>query len=243
MIRADWRAMINRIAVLLHYKKDPYDCYNFLHYLHKTHNLQAYYFFLVAEKQQGFDKNISPYAGALQRLIKFHSNRYTVGIHPSWRSGDQPMLLKSEKQWLRKVARKEIIHNRQHYLRFRLPETYRKLINAGILKEYSMGYGSINGFRASVASSFNWYDLQNEETSKLVIYPFCFMDANAYYEQKLNAQQAFEQLFEFYKIIKAVNGLMITIWHNHFLGTEPAFAGWREMYERFIQEIIASSNE
>ncbi len=29
---------------------------------------------------------------------------------------------------------------------------------------------------------------------------------------------------------------MITIWHNTFLGTDPTFKGWREVYEQFIKE-------
>jgi hypothetical protein len=30
---------------------------------------------------------------------------------------------------------------------------------------------------------------------------------------------------------------MITIWHNSFLGTEPRFEGWREIYESFVKAI------
>jgi len=119
-----------------------------------------------------------------------------------------------------------------------LPETYRRLINAGIEKDFSMGYGSVNGFRASVASSFFWYDLEKEQQTQLQLFPFCFMDANSFYEQKCTAQQAMTELLNYYNAIKKVNGLMITIWHNHFLGTDPMFAGWREVYEIFLKEEV-----
>jgi hypothetical protein len=59
----------------------------------------------------------------------------------------------------------------------------------------------------------------------------------------MTTHQAFNELVEYYEIIKKVNGLMITIWHNHLLGTDPAFEGWKDMYERFIHEITAVSNE
>jgi hypothetical protein len=31
-------------------------------------------------------------------------------------------------------------------------------------------------------------------------------------------------------------GTMITVWHNSFLGMDPAFEGWREAYEQFVQK-------
>ena len=99
-----------------------------------------------------------------------------------------------------------------------------------------MGYGSINGFRASIANSFYWFDLKKEEKTKLLIHPFCFMDANAYYEQKLSAEDALKELMEYYSVIKSVNGTMITIWHNSFLGTAQEFSGWPEIYEQFLEE-------
>jgi hypothetical protein len=105
------------------------------------------------------------------------------------------------------------------------------------LEDYSMGYGSINGFRASVATSFYWYDLKNEIKTPLRIHPFCFMDANAYYEEKKSAAEAFNELMHYHDVIRSVSGKMITIWHNSFLGTDPAFEGWKETYEQFINVV------
>jgi hypothetical protein len=100
-----------------------------------------------------------------------------------------------------------------------------------------MGYGSINGFRASIASSFYWYDLKQEEQTQLLVHPFCFMDANAYYEQKLSAEEALQEMILYYQAVKDVNGTLITIWHNNFLGTDREFEGWREMYRRFVEMV------
>ena len=101
-----------------------------------------------------------------------------------------------------------------------------------------MGYGTINGFRASTASSFFWYDLENEAPTTLRIFPFCFMDANSCYEQGYNPARAMQELMHYYHHIRKVNGMMITIWHNNFLGTDPQFAGWRETYEIFLKEEV-----
>ena len=134
--------------------KDPFDAYDWIDELNKKYYLDPYYFFIVADKNGKYDKNISPRHEEMQALIRRHASRYQIGIHPSWRSGDHPELIKKEKQTLEKITNKKINSSRQHYIRFELPKTFRHLIDAGIQSDFSMGYGSINGFRASVASSF-----------------------------------------------------------------------------------------
>jgi hypothetical protein len=129
-------------------------------------------------------------------------------------------------------------YSRQHYVRMSLPQTYRRLIDLGIDKDFSMGYGSANGFRASIASSFFWYDLKAEKKTSLMLFPFCFMDSNAFYEDHIKPQAAFGQLMHYYRKIKEVNGLMVTIWHNNFFGTDPLFSGWKEVYEVFLKDQI-----
>ncbi|WP_462252628.1 polysaccharide deacetylase family protein [Ferruginibacter sp.] len=236
---------LQRIKILLGLQKDSFDAYHWLNDLHQQNKLQPIYFFLVAEKNSHYDKNILPHKDAMWQLIKLHAKKYLLGIHPSWQSGDKPQLLKEEINWLSEVVNDEvpksqhqkIYLSRQHYIRFNLPEGYQKLIEAGITDDYSMGYGSINGFRASVASSFFWYDLQLEQQTNLRIHPFCFMDANSFYEQQFSAGQAYEEMMQYYKICKEVNGTLITIWHNNFLGTAKEFDGWREVYEEFIRVV------
>jgi hypothetical protein len=223
-----------RLKVLLGWQKDPFDSFTWLHELHQQHKLQATYFFLMAEKNGQYDKNILPHKDVMWQLIKRHAKKYAVGIHPSWQSGDTPDLLMKEKEYLAEIVEKDIIASRQHYIRFNLPEGYQQLIDAGITDDYSMGYGSINGFRASVASSFFWYDLQKDKQTSLRIHPFCFMEANSFYEQHFSAAQAYDELMHYLTICKAVNGTLITIWHNNFLGTAKGLEDWREMYERFI---------
>ena len=100
-----------------------------------------------------------------------------------------------------------------------------------------MGYGSINGFRASVASTFDWYDLLKNEPTQLRIHPFCFMEANSFYEQRISASEAYDELMHYCTVCKAVMGQLITIWHNNFLGTDPKFKEWRNIYQRFIAQV------
>ena len=228
---------LGRIAAWLGMREDPFDSYRFLDRIHSSSGLAPLYFFLVAKNTGVYDKNISPANESMQMLIREHAEKYTIGLHPSWKSNEEKELLAEEKDRLEKISGKSITSSRQHYIKVLMPQNYRRLLGAGITDDYSMGYGSINGFRASVASSFLWYDLTEEKITSLRVHPFCFMDANCFYEQKLSPEQSYDELLHYYSICKQVNGTLITIFHNNFLGTDKAFAGWRELYTRFISQL------
>ena len=144
-------------------------------------------------------------------------------------------MVKEEIDSIKKITNKDFTKSRQHYIRLTLPETYRTLIKNGITDDYSMGYGSINGFRASVSSPFYWYDLESEEATNLRIHPFCFMEANSFFEQHLSAEEAGKELQYYHDIVKQVGGQLITIFHNHFLTEQPQWKPWRDMYRRFLE--------
>jgi len=228
---------IERIKVLFGSKKDPFDNYDWMDKLHQQHNLKPTYFFLVAERNGRYDKNILPHKDAMWDLVELHAKKYEIGLHPSWQSGDDVGLLKKEKVQLEAMRSSSVTTSRQHYIRFNLPQTYQQLIDAGITDDHSMGYGSINGFRASAASSFYWYDLEKEEQTNLRIHPFCFMDANSFYEQKQGPAEALDEMLHYYKQCRSVDGTMITIWHNNFLGDAKMFEGWAAAYRQFIAQV------
>jgi hypothetical protein len=232
-----FRKTVQRIRVVKKKKQDPFDSYEWMDQLHDQFNLHPVYFFLVAKEKGKYDKNIDVTNAEYQQLVQSISSKYSIGLHPSWASGDIPSLLTKEKATLEHITNQNIISSRQHYIRFELPATYRKLLALGLTNDYSMGYGSVNGFRASIATPYYWYDLKNEEQTKLLIHPFCFMDANSYYEQRFSSEATLKELMQYYRSIKSVNGTMITIWHNNFLGTAEEFGGWRELYEKFISSI------
>lgn len=239
IVKGRWASFAERIAVLRGKRADPFDAYAWMNQLHERHHLKPYYFFLLAIKRGRYDKNISPHHPAMQALITDHLIRYPVGIHPSWRSGDENAWLQKEIDLLAAVTGKKVLASRQHYIRMRLPDTYRHLIEAGIGFDFSMGYGSINGFRASVSTAYYWYDLERECTTSLMLFPFCFMDANAYYEERISAAAALEEMRHYRNAVHQANGSLIMIWHNNFLGTQKEMLEWRAVYETFIAETVA----
>jgi hypothetical protein len=158
-----------------------------------------------------------------------------VGTHPSYYYA-QSDNLRREKHMLEQIAGHTTTLSRQHYIRAVMPSTYNMLLHHQITEDYSMGYGSHLGFRAGSGSSFLWYDVEHETTTDLRIYPFCFMDSTAHYEGGLTASQAFEKLDAMCHILQQTGSSLITVFHNFSLGTDDEWKGWRQAYERFMQE-------
>jgi hypothetical protein len=231
---------LERIKVLSGFQEDPFYNFKLLQTAIEKSDLPVIYFFLVAASRSLHDKNIPPQQKAMQSLIRQCSNAAVAGLHPSWQTHEKSSLISSEKKMLEEVSGKQIIHSRQHYVRFQLPGDYEKLIAAGIEHDYSMGYGSINGFRASVASSFLWYNLRKDEASTLQIHPFCFMDANSYFEQKQTAEETSSELNYYYEVCKAVNGIFIPVFHNHMLSATEKMNSWVKLFQSFISQLPQS---
>jgi hypothetical protein len=236
LLKGQWKKFSERRQVLGKKQQDPFDAYGWMNQLHEKYKLKPYYFFLVADQRSRYDKNIPGTAPAMKQLIHDHAVRYPIGVHPSWQSNDDVSLLKKEIDILAAITGNTVRSSRQHYIRLALPETFRRLLDQGIQFDFSMGYGGVNGFRASVATPFHWYDLEKEKQTALLLFPFCYMDANSFYEQHCSTAQALEEMYHYYRVVKEVNGIFIMIWHNSFLGTDRTFIGWREIYERFIKE-------
>jgi len=224
------RSVHERLKVLRGQLIDPYDAYPSLDELHKKYRLKPIYFFLVGDGGK-LDRNLPVDSSSMQSLIANSKSKYEVGVHPSVNSHKNLGILQRE------VARVTSNKSRFHYIKYTLPQSYRNLIQCGITDDYSMGYGSINGFRASTSYPFKWFDVEKNEATDLLIHSFCYMECNSRFEQKDTAEEAFQELVALYHEVKKVNGNFIMIWHNFSLGSDTPWNGWKEMYEKALIEI------
>lgn len=216
--------------------RDPLDAFDFLEELHQQLAQEPIFFILAAQQGSGFDVNLPPENPAMQQLIQRLSRTGRLGVHPSYYSMEQPQLIAEEKNILEKTSGKSIFYSRQHFMRLRLPQTYSKLMAAGITDDFSMGYGSHLGFRAGTGRPFFWYDLREEQQKKLRVHPFAFMDTTAHFYEKLEASVAFSVLKEMEQDLKNCGSKLITVFHNYSLGSDAAWKGWRQEYARWTMQ-------
>lgn len=245
-----------RISVIGGWSNDPEYTFEYIEKLHKKHSnafLKPLFFWLLGDYGE-HDKNIHWENKNLQRLIKRLAKKYLMGIHPSYTSNENPSILKQEIQRLAHILShtegySAITKSRQHYLKLHLPTTYRNLIEMGITDDYSMGYSDNIGFRAGIATSFYWYDLEKEEITSLRVHPFQVMEVTLNEYLQLSPEEAVMAVKPIIKAIQEVGGTFTTLWHNSTLtddsnsnGSLRPYQGWRKVYEDILEMSLKMEN-
>jgi hypothetical protein len=204
---------------------DYFDCFDEITRAHAKKD--AIFFMLMAEKNSEYNRNNLPDEEDYKALINELSLKFHVGIHPSYEASRLPHLIEQEKLALQKICKLHIFQNRFHYIRYTLPQNYRQLLNFGITEDYSCGYGSTNGFRAGTATPHFWFDVQKNEATTLKLFPFCWMDANNFYEHKHSVLEAKEDYQHFYNEVQQTGGTFTPIWHNFIIGQDASFNNYK----------------
>ena len=230
----DFNGIQQRFAVLLGKQKDPYDTYDAQLKLQKEYNLKVIYFILLADYGLN-DKNISFTKRKFQLLIKRLADYASIGIHPSYGSNTNFAKLPKEIKRLEGITKREVTKSRQHFLKLTLPETYNQLVDFGIRDDYTMGFASAIGFRASICSAYTFYNLDTETILPIKIHPFAVMDATLLYYLKLSPEQSLTQISALIEEVKNVNGTFISLWHNDTFSNYKQWKGWESVYKEMIK--------
>jgi len=227
-----------RLTVVLRIAKDPFDNFQQILNIKKAKDIKTIFFSSIGDYTT-FDTNVSPSKNKYRLLIKDLADYATVGLHPSYFTMKDAVMLKKEKERLENITNTPVIRSRQHYLRFNLPETYQQLIDLEIQEDHSMGYASAVGFRASTCTPFYFYDLDFEIQTPLKIFPFALMDTTLNDYMKLTPKQSLGKIRDLRNEVKAVNGTFITLFHNESLSNHLRWKGWRRLYESMIKIAIS----
>jgi hypothetical protein len=230
--------VLQRLMVLLNLTKDPFDNFQRILDLKKTKDIRTIFFCSIGDYTT-FDTNVSASKNKYRLLLKDLVDYASVGLHPSYFTMQNAILLKKEKERLESITNIPIIRSRQHYLRFNLPESYQQLIDLEIEEDHSMGYASNVGFRAGTCTPFYFYDLDFEIQTPLKVFPFALMDTTLNDYLKITPKQSLGKIRDLRNEVKAVNGTFITLFHNESLSNHTRWRGWKRLYESMIKIAIS----
>jgi len=239
-LKLDLKNIQSRIQTLWNKQKDPWDVYDYLQETLVQNKLQSIFFFLLGDISKN-DRNLNYENPAIKKLVDQIKTFSEIGIHPSYKSSVFTQKILTEKERLEKIANKIITKSRQHYLKFTLPETYNALTEAGITEDYSMGFPEMAGFRAGTSKPFYFYDLKNEKSTSLKIFPNTLMEGSFMNSQYSQPAGVLENIFNLIDEVKNVNGTFISIWHNHTVSETKEYKPWKNIHDQMIQKILAVS--
>lgn len=228
--RRHFSAVKERVWVLLKWQKDAFQTFDFI--TEKSENTPTLFFWQVGDRQGDFDKNTAHTVPEFRTLIAKFADR--SGIHLSYSSHGKTGGFASEISRLSEIIGTTVNKNRFHYLKMKISEDYRKLINAGITEDYSIGYPAHEGFRASIARPFLWFDLTKDEITTLKLVPFMFMDA-PFRDSNLSTTEIKHRIEKIIIQTQKANGVLVALWHNNTFAESKV--DWKTIFEWFNQRI------
>ncbi len=226
-----------RYRIIAGEEKDPFDVFDYIFDNIEKYKTNAIFFFPVGEHSD-YDKNPSWKNDEYRRLIGRVADKFEVGLHPSYYAAEKSQLVNTESARLKTILQKDIYISRFHYLRLFFPESYRYILDSGILEDYSLGYADEPGFRAGIARPFYFYDLPDDKKTNLKIVPFQVMDATLYQYKNLDPKAAMGVVQNLISETRKAGGLFVSIWHNTSLLDNPDCQSWRDVFDFMLKNQV-----
>ena len=227
ILKLNFSGMAERSRVLLGLTKDPYLNFDAIVKDSDLFQKKPNTFFWIGDYGKN-DKGLSWKSDFFSNLIIRHSKKFPVGLHPSFKSYLQSNQLKVEKGRWEILLESKVEISRFHFLRFKLPESYRILVDAGIKEDFSMGFSDISGYRAGTGFSFYWYDLESEIETDLLIHPFFTMDSISKFKYQESATAFVERVQNALNVSEELHSKVHVIFHNEHY----AWKGWENLIQR-----------
>ncbi|MEL7341777.1 MAG: polysaccharide deacetylase family protein, partial [Bacteroidota bacterium] len=233
LVKGEWGRFAERLKTHIS-RRDPNDTFALI-YQHFSPE-QTRFFFLI-DRTSVHDSRFTyehPQYGALIREIA--AKGYEIGVHPSFESYLDYNVLAHEQWALSQLTGQEIRRSRQHFLRYRLPETYRHLIKLGIREEYSSCLFQTGGFPSGMALPYPWFDLLANQETELMIQPTHLMDRTLQQYLDLNPEAAAERYTAIRDATREVGGQFRVLLHNDVLSESEEWRGWRDLVLQWAVE-------
>lgn len=232
ILKFNTKRLNERKEVLKNLINDPYDTYRYIEEISER-GFEVKVFWLLGDYAK-YDRNVDYSHPKHQRLIRNMSQFAEVGLHPSYKSDGVYTQILKEKQRLESILNRPVENSRQHFLKMKLPITYRSLIKCGFKNDYTLGFAEVPGFRAGIARPFPWFDLKNNNETELILHPITYMDGTLNEYQGLTINEAKVKVNQLANEIKKYGGNLISVWHNETIGDFGKWEGWSEVLEHTL---------
>jgi len=189
--------------------------------IEKRYNGSATYYFKSLKKgDQDFNYLVSSISDIIQTIDKAG---FEVSLHGGHEAYKDLKILKWEKENLERTLGKETLGYRNHYLRFRIPETLEHLISVGITSDSTIAYPDQIGFRNGMCYPYQPYHLEKEEYMDILEVPLNIMECTLYKYMALPKDQWMPKASELIDHVADLNGVFNFLWHNNDVVSKVEF--------------------
>lgn len=209
-------------------KKHPWWNFSDIIALEDCYDAKSSFYFMVQDPgDRDFNYDIEDCEAIIGEL---NDGGWEVGLHGGHDAYTDPVEMSEKKQRLEKVLNKEVVGYRNHYLRFRVPDTWEHLHKAGFHYDATFGYADCIGFRNGMCHPFRPYNLTTQSEIDILEIPLTIMDDTLSYYMKLDIGTSWEVTKRLIDTVERNRGVISLLWHNYILIGEQ-----RKFYEKILK--------
>ena len=223
--------VVEHPLVLLGLRKDPWNTFEeFISMFYKM-PFSLRFFFLYS-KESYLDRGISTTNVSFQTLIKGVADYFEVSLLASYPSRSVGKQLGKERNNLNALIHRSVKSIRFAWGVTTVNESYRSLLAQEVIADFSLGYSSVFGYRASTAVPFFYYDLANEMSTSLKVYPVVATE-NAF--SALTSIDIIRQLKQFEKSLPLTSAVHCFAFSNKVLENSKENEALRSVFISYLQ--------
>lgn len=218
------------------YKYDSFNTFDYIRKVEKKYNFNSSFYFMTGG-ETNYDNNYKLYDPMIVDLIKkLEFDNCEVGYHYSFNASENYDLRKYEKELLDKQVKNKSYGGRNHYLRFRAPQSWVIGEKTGLLYDTTLGYNNIIGFRCGLCTPYKVFDIFENKELDIWEIPLIIMDSALKNGKDItfSINDITKQITKYIDIVKKYNGTFTFLWHNSSFN-EPRWKGSKRVYEYVLK--------
>lgn len=209
LFKLDFLNFYQRFKTLFRLAPDPYDVYDDLIQFGQNSKITLDFYFQLSDYTR-YSKSISYNKRVYHKLIKSMGDYVKLGLRPSYEAIGNLDVFKIEKKRWQNIVNQNLYSSLINSDGLNFPLVFEYMNKLEITDDYSMGYPNQIGFRAGTASAFQFYDLNLEQSTRLVIHPYVF-NSETLHQASYNAIEAeLIRISEKLKNLNLINRLSFT---------------------------------
>lgn len=214
---------------------NPYDTFNELMDWSEQAGVKSRFYYMAGGKGDYDYEDYLRKDVFKENMRKIKERGHIIGFHPGYETYMDAAEWKTQKDSLTQIVGQTLKEGRQHFLRFRVPETWQIWDENNMETDSSMGFAEIPGFRCGVCYSFPVFDVKQRKMLRLKEMPLIAMDGTFTDYLKYSPRQTLETLRKLKKRIIHFGGNFVILWHNTSLYAD-FWPLYRPIYKKLISE-------
>ncbi len=217
-------------------KENPYWNFKWMKSYEEKFGFNSVWFFLP-QGDKNIDAHFSFKEERIKKLVQYLNDcKDEIELHGTYHSLDSITVLKKDFNSLKGLIKVNPKGNRQHWLRFKYPETLRNLEEIGMQYDSSWAFNDHIGWRNSYCLPFKPYDIEQDRMMDIWEFPLTVMDVTLFEYQNFDKESALKHIDEILNITEEFGGLFTLLWHNSQFQLESG-EDLKDFYIKVLEKI------